>query len=241
VRRFPVGISVAAAAGLAILLGLGFWQLHRLAWKQALLAKIAALGHAPPRPTDPVLATASKGAEVGFVRVTVACARQIAPARAIYRYALHDGRVGWRLMGFCPLQAGPWTGIVLDRGLVQRFAGQMSPEAAAFPPTQQAVGILRAPGRASFLNVPPRIGPGMVTLQALDKTAIDLIAGPGERPAPWYLAVESETPAPVGVTPAPLPQDIPNNHFVYALTWFGLASVLVWMWAAYVWRRMRGS
>jgi cytochrome oxidase assembly protein ShyY1 len=41
------------------------------------------------------------------------------------------------------------------------------------------------------------------------------------------------------LTPAALPQDIPNHHFVYALTWFGLAGVLVWMWAAYAWRRMR--
>jgi surfeit locus 1 family protein len=58
-------------------------------------------------------------------------------------------------------------------------------------------------------------------------------------PAPYFLAVESETPAVPGVTPAALPQDIPNNHFVYTLTWFGLAGVLVWTWAAYVWRRMR--
>jgi cytochrome oxidase assembly protein ShyY1 len=36
------------------------------------------------------------------------------------------------------------------------------------------------------------------------------------------------------VTPAALPQDIPNNHFVYALTWLGLAGVLAWIWAGYV-------
>lgn len=240
-RRYPAGLSVAAAVGLAILLGLGIWQLHRLAWKQSLLAKIAALSHAPPRPIDPVLGAAAKGADVGFVRVRAVCAPASPPTRAIYRYALRDGRVGWRLMGFCQLQAGGWTGVVLDRGLVERFAGQMSPQPAPFPPAQEVSGILRAPGRASFLDVPPRIDPGMVTLQALDPATLALVARPGQRPAPWYLAVESETPAPAGVSPAPLPQDIPNNHFVYALTWFGLASVLVWMWAAYVWRRMRGS
>ena len=39
------------------------------------------------------------------------------------------------------------------------------------------------------------------------------------------VAVERETPVPPGLVPAALPQDIPNNHLVYALTWFGLAGV----------------
>lgn len=229
---------MAAAVGLLVLVGLGTWQLHRLAWKQHLLARIGALSHAPARPVGAVMAAAN-GADVGFTRVSADCAPGATPKRVIYRYALRDGRVGWRLMGFCPLAAGPWTGVVLDRGLVQRFAGQMSPGPAAFPPAERVTGILRSPGRRSFLDVPPRFEAGDVTLQALDRTALSLIAGAGQRPAPWYLAVESEAPPPAGVSPAPLPQDIPNNHFVYALTWFGLAGVLLWTWAAYVWRRMR--
>ena len=59
-------------------------------------------------------------------------------------------------------------------------------------------------------------------------------------PAPYLLAVEAETPAPPGITPAALPQDIPNNHFVYALTWFALAGILAWFYVALVWRRLTG-
>ena len=78
-----------------------------------------------------------------------------------------------------------------------------------------------------------------MVLQAVDGAALALVAG--HPAAPYYLAVESERPAPTGLTPAPLPQDIPNNHFAYALTWFALAGVLVWMWAGLVIGRMRGT
>ena len=37
--------------------------------------------------------------------------------------ALRDGQVGWRLMTVCHLTSGPYDGILLDRGIVQRFAG----------------------------------------------------------------------------------------------------------------------
>ena len=238
-KRFPVGLTLAAAVGLAVLLGLGEWQVRRLAWKRDLLVRIAALQHAQPRPIGEVLAAAARGEDMAFVRVRAECGQPLAPAAVVFRYALREGAVGWRLMGLCPLASGPWSGIVLDRGLVDRLAGQMSPSAQDFPSAKTAVGVLRPPGRRSFFDTAPQRGPGgVIVLQSVDVQALALIAGPGARPAPYYLASESETPAPTGLTPAALPQDIPNNHFVYALTWFGLAGVLVWTWAAFVWRRM---
>ena len=239
-KRFPVGLTLAAAVGLAVLLGLGVWQLKRLAWKQDLLARIAALQHAPSRPLADVLVGAARGGDVAFVRAAAECGPAAGAAPAIYRYALRDGQVGWRLMAFCPLTGAPWSGIVLDRGLVDRFAGQMSPAEQVFPAPANVVGVIRSPGTGSPLDAPPRrSADGAWVVQSVDLAALNLVAGPRARPAPYYLAVESEAPAPFGVTPAALPQDIPNNHFVYALTWFGLAGVLTSIWASYVWRRMR--
>ena len=236
-RRFPIGLTAAAAIALAVLVGLGVWQMKRLAWKQDLLARIASLQHAPPRPLTDVLADAARGVDVAFVRVETACAPSPAISSPIYRYALHDGQVGWRLMGACRLAGG--ASIVLDRGLIDRFSKQMAPVAAAFPPAVEVTGVLREPGSASVLNgAPARAADGSVCLLTVDPAALRLIAGAGAQP--YYLAVEKEVPAPAGVTPAALPQDIPNNHFVYALTWFGLAGVLIWMWAAFVVRRIRG-
>ena len=247
-KRFPIGLTVAAAMGLAILLGLGVWQLQRLAWKRDLLARVAELKHAAPRPVGPVLADAAKGLDVGYARVAATCAltlvnMAVRTPPATYRYALRDGRVGWRLLTFCPLSGAPYAGIVLDRGLVIGFSGQMSPTTASFPVPVGVTGILRAPGKPTFLDTAPSTIPGgAVVLQSVDMAALSAVAARAGAAgaAPYYLAVESETPAPPGVTPAALPGDIPNNHFVYALTWFGLAGGLVWTWAAYVWRRMRG-
>jgi len=56
-RRFPVGLTVATLAGLAILCSLGVWQVRRLHWKEGLLARIAALQAAPARPIEPVPTT----------------------------------------------------------------------------------------------------------------------------------------------------------------------------------------
>ena len=47
------GLAAAGAAslvGVALLIGLGVWQLKRLAWKEALIAEADARSHAAPSP-----------------------------------------------------------------------------------------------------------------------------------------------------------------------------------------------
>ncbi len=51
-KGFPYGLTIAVAVCLVILLGLGAWQMQRLAWKETLLARIAALQDAPAQPVD---------------------------------------------------------------------------------------------------------------------------------------------------------------------------------------------
>ena len=48
--RFPWVAVILGIAGFAVLLGLGTWQVNRLAWKEALLASIDQRTHAAPRP-----------------------------------------------------------------------------------------------------------------------------------------------------------------------------------------------
>ena len=52
VRRL-IGPSLMTAAMLLVLLGLGTWQVRRLAWKEAILAQIAQAEAAPPVPLPP--------------------------------------------------------------------------------------------------------------------------------------------------------------------------------------------
>jgi surfeit locus 1 family protein len=245
VRRFPVGLTITAGLAFALLVGLGVWQLQRLAWKQDLLARVAALRMAPARPIAAILALAARGVDVDYRRVAADCAPPPRSLRDAYRYALRDGRVGWRLISACHLAAGapgePYDGVLLDRGLVMRLTGTMAPVAATFSPPATIVGVLRAPGGEPLLGPAETVGtPGGRVFRVLDRSAVNSLAADNSiaRPAPYILAVESERPAPEGLAPAPLPQDIPNNHFVYALTWFALAGILAWFYGALLLRRL---
>jgi surfeit locus 1 family protein len=241
VRRFPFGLTLVAGVAFAILIGLGFWQLKRLAWKQDLLARVAALKVAPARPIAEVLALAVPGGDVDYRRVAADCRPAPGPSPDAYRYALRDGRVGWRLISACHLAGEPYDGVMLDRGLVTRLAGAMAPVASAYPAPGAVVGVLLAPGGRPLLGPAETQGvAGARVFRVLDRASLASIAADNgvRRPAPFILAVESERPDVAGLVPAPLPQDIPNNHFVYALTWFALAGILAWFYGALLLRRL---
>jgi surfeit locus 1 family protein len=57
--------------------------------------------------------------------------------------------------------------------------------------------------------------------------------------APFY--VEQEAPLPPGGWPQPgkLVPNLPNNHLQYAVTWYGLALVLLGVFVAYALRSRR--
>ena len=61
------------------------------------------------------------------------------------------------------------------------------------------------------------------------------------RPAPVFLMAETSTnPGWQALVPAPLPAEITNRHLEYALTWFGLAAALAGVYAALLFKRLRG-
>jgi surfeit locus 1 family protein len=97
-RRLPILPTIVVAAAVALLIGLGIWQLQRAKWKEGLLAQYAAAQNAPPIiwPTVPLrndqlplfrhatgvclkpeathaIAGENKAGEIGFVQI-VDCA-----------------------------------------------------------------------------------------------------------------------------------------------------------------------
>ncbi|MDE2355536.1 MAG: SURF1 family protein [Alphaproteobacteria bacterium] len=237
--RFPIGLTLAALIVFSGLIGLGVWQVHRLAWKEALLARIAALKTAPARPLVQVLAAPG---DQGFVRVAVAC--DPAPRRGpqLFRYAVADGVIGWRLLGACRAALGPYDGILVDRGLATGLKGFTAPTPVTDPPMGEVAGVLRTPGGKPWLG--PAViqrTPRMVVARLIDgPTLAEFSKAAGlAHPAPYLLAAESERPAAPGLQPRALPEDIPNNHFVYALTWFALAGILAWFYLAMLLQRYR--
>jgi cytochrome oxidase assembly protein ShyY1 len=55
-RRFPIVPTLFVLAAIALMIGLGVWQLKRASWKEGLLARFAAAEQMPPIifPTEPV-------------------------------------------------------------------------------------------------------------------------------------------------------------------------------------------
>jgi surfeit locus 1 family protein len=217
-RRFPIGLTIATLIAFAILCVLGGWQLKRLAWKEDLLARIEALKTAPARPLATVLA--AKGQDASWTRVSVTCAPG-KPETLPLVYGVRDGDIVWRATAICRTQAGDYGAILLDLGVVKALTGQPAPAPVALAAPGQAVGVLMAPKSLG------------------GDRAATVARFAADKPAPYILMVETATPVPPGVTPAPLPAEISNRHLEYALTWFGLAVTLLFIYAAMLWRKMR--
>jgi surfeit locus 1 family protein len=115
--RFPLGLTLATGIALAILVGLGVWQLQRLAWKQDLIARLDALAAAPAQPVESVLSRLAAGADVNFTRVVVTCPG-LAEAPFVELYAMRDGQAGSRLVSACGVSAGGYRTLLVDRGFV---------------------------------------------------------------------------------------------------------------------------
>lgn len=226
--RFPAGLTLAAAIGLAILIGLGVWQLRRLAWKEAMLTQIEALKDAPARPLADAL---GQGGDLAFMRVRVDCPG-LAAAPFVEVYSMRDGGTGQRLVSACPIAMAGLSHILVDRGFVaDTISARPAVQSAAEPVT--VVGVLRLGDDANFATPPPRNG--HYFSRDLAAMAAELKA---PRPAPYFLMAETSTnPEWKALDPSPLPQQITNRHLEYALTWFGLAAALAGVYAAVLWRR----
>ncbi len=234
-RGFPVGLTLATVVSLVILIGLGTWQLQRLAWKEQVLARIAALQSAPARPAAEVLASGARSADLDFTRVTADCPG-LATAPFLELYAVRDGQAGVRLISACRLAAPPYASILVDRGFVADTVSARPPvDATATAPTT-ITGVLRAAEPANSFS--PANTPGRWYVRDAKAMAAQLGA---PAPAPQFLMAETSTnPDWKALVPAPVPVNIANRHLEYALTWYGLAAALLGVYAAVLFKRRKG-
>lgn len=232
---FPVGLTIATLIALAILIGLGVWQLQRLKWKEGLLAHIAALQSAAAQPVGPVLDALGQGRDVDFTRVTLSCPG-LGSAPFVELYGIIQGQAGARLISACPATSARYRTVLVDRGFVPDTVRDRPPVDPAATAPMSLTGILRKPERGNLFTPPST--PARWFVRDAAGMARQLKA---PAPAPYFLMAETVTnPQFKALVPAPLPLDIPNRHLEYALTWFGLAGSLVCVYAAALFKRMRG-
>ena|SRR5436190_2669429 len=233
-RRFPIGLTIATAIALAILVGLGTWQVQRLHWKEGLLAHIAALKAAPAQPVEPVLDRLANGQDVEFTRVVAECPG-LATAPFIELYGLKDGQAGVRLISACRAPSLAYRTVLVDRGFVGDTVSARPPVDPASQAPFTLTGVLRTPDRRNLFtppNQPPR-------WFSRDIPGMGAALG-AARPAPIFLMAETSTnPDWAALAPAPIPKEISNRHLEYAITWYGLAVALLGVYAAMLlkWRK----
>lgn len=214
--------TLASLPVLALLLGLGTWQVQRLHWKTDLLARIAASEAAPPQPLGPAPAPYAKV----FVTGRFDHARE-----ALLGIEVRGGAMGAHLL--TPLLRDGAPPLLVDRGWV---------------PLERALSIARPEGEVAVTGYvrpadirdwnSPRDDTARRRFYLLDPAAIGAALGLPAT-APFGLVALAPDGAPTGVLPAParsLPR--PNNpHLGYAITWYGLAAALVGVFVAFARRR----
>lgn len=220
-RRILVPL-IFGLAGLAVLIGLGTWQVQRLAWKEGVLAQIdarigdapVALPEAPTEAADEYLPVRVEGRfEAAHLDVLVSLKGQGPGFRAITVFETSDARR-----------------ILVDRGFV--------PEAARLTPRPTGAawveGNLLWPDEVDGFTPDPDLKNNMWFARDLPAMARTL----NTEPVLVVLRRSSENPAPA----TPMPVDsagISNDHLEYAVTWFGLALIWAIMFGYFLWRQTR--
>ena len=228
-KRLPLGLTVATPIAFVNLVGLGVWQLQRLAWKRDQMASIEASQTAPAAPSFSTWARGCPGADVNYRKVVAVCPG-FSTAPYVELYALMDGKMGSRLISACRLEGAPYGSILVDRGFVQDIISSRPPEQPGDTRPVGVRGVLRAPEKPSAFAAKDDPAHRRYFRRAVAPMARKLGAG---NPAPWFLMAEtSSNPGWLALKPAPLPVNVPNRHLEYALTWFGLAAVLLGVYAA---------
>ena len=241
-RRGLVLFAFFVLAALAVLIALGTWQLERKAWKETLIAELGRKLSAPPADLPPrerwpqLNATADE-----FRRVAFPAEFLVGAEALVYSSGspLRPDATGPGYWVFAPARLTGGSVVAVNRGFV--------PEGRQDPKTRtegnpsgvvEIVGAMRWPEpRGTFT---PQDDPAKGLWFARDPAAMAAAKTWGNV-APFYIDQEAP-PVPGGLPKVgPLKPSLPNNHLQYAVTWYGLALVILISVLFFLRSRRRGT
>ena len=199
---------------LTLLISLGVWQLHRMAWKEGLLTAINRAEGAPavPLPAEPSPFT--KVSVDGVLRHD-----RVAYYGAEVRRTPAGHKMGAQLI--VPLDRGFGLPILVDRGWAPFEAVR---------PIGQPVGQIRIEG---YVRLPEphrwfsaEDDPATRRFYTMDPLAMGAAIGL-PRVAPFIVVALGQLPPEMFPDPARRMPRPNNDHLSYAITWFSLAAVLI--------------
>lgn len=231
--------GLATLVGLAVLIGLGTWQLQRKAWKEGLIAQIQSRAYGEPGtilPESEWTRWQAQADEFRRVRVTGTFLNQFETPVYGLAPAAPGGTSAQGYYVMTPLRLKDGAIVMVNRGFVpmdlkdpaSRPQSQVSGETTV-------TGLVRASEERNMFT--PADNAAKNTWFTRDPQAIAQ-AHSLDQVAPFYVEADS-TPNPGGWPKGGQTRlELPNNHLQYAITWYGIALTLVGVFAAVVWRRL---
>lgn len=227
----PAGFTLVVGA---ILIGLGVWQLQRLDWKNAIIARIEARTTAAAQPVPPAASWAA-----------------LAPDDYEYRHVVVDGTFDYTqdVLVFRGTAAGPGYfvmtplhlasggSVIVNRGFVPSDrADPAARKRSETPGAVRVAGLMRGPEPRNAFT--PADDPTTGHYFTRDPALIAAHFGLADA-APFSIDADA-TPVAGGLPRGGTTEiAIPNNHLSYALTWFGLAAGLFGVFGVLTWRKAR--
>ncbi|MEI9992313.1 MAG: SURF1 family protein [Rhizomicrobium sp.] len=223
-RPLP-GITIAVAILLALLIGLGVWQLQRLQWKLALIDQVNNNLTAPPLPLDRILAL---GPKAEYRRVALAGRFDNSKEAYIFGIGVEGAPVFHVVV---PFRTDDGRELLVDRGIVPRDLRDPATRPRGIVAGEtRIVGVWRAPDTGGAFTPPPDLA---------NRVWFDRDAAAIAR----RLGVRLSAPALIEADAAPNPGGWPrggqtvvtfrNEHLQYAITWFLMAAGLLAVYIAY--------
>ena len=234
--RGLISPGLATLGALAILIGLGVWQIHRLAWKEALIAAVNERVGAPPVPLPPETDwPALKPSDYEYRHVRAHGVYDVTRQALVFRaLASSRGRYGGQgYLVMTPLRLADGAEVLVNRGFVPDTA---KAAAATGGGEADVVGLMRSSEERTWFTPPDDPAREQWFTRDIAEIASALHIA---KAAPFSIDADASA------DPAILPEggetilEFPNNHLSYALTWFGLAAALIAVFAVFAAGRLR--
>jgi surfeit locus 1 family protein len=218
VKRAIVGLlGIIAVAGFT---ALGFWQIHRLAWKLDLISAIGHRIHASAVDAPGPVAWPSIDALHDAYRRVRASGVFRGDRQTLVQAVTALGGGYWVMT---PLQSDGGFTVLVNRGFVDGEHKDRAMDLSARQPAHVRVsGLLRVTEPAGgFLRAND---PAEDRWYSRDVAATAKARGL-EYVAPYFIDADAAPGSDDGPIGGLTVTDPPNNHLVYALTWFALAAI----------------
>jgi surfeit locus 1 family protein len=235
--RALIKLTIATLISLAVLIGLGVWQLQRLEWKEGVIARIEARTERKPVPLSRALELSNEFGDLSYLPVRAE--GRFHHAREQYYYAISlDGDPGWHVI--TPLETVNGHVVLVDRGFVpDRLRDPETRPEGQVEEVVTVTGLIRTPEEPGVLI--PENDPKTNQWFSRDLAAMARSMFPGDTVQVASFFIEADDTEVSGGWPkgGQTRLELPNSHLQYAVTWFGLALCLVGVYAVYVWNAYR--